>query len=807
MDLIGKLRGVAYLGLDNQAASLRYWLRRRSFEKRWASPQARDERRQSPGQLQEITTYAEGVRLRFATAELEVHTLASDVVRVTWTPGRLPVPYALQERTWPGGAPTVEEDGRTCRLSTSAFSLEIGADGGLSFSDATGQLLRSERAPRHGALGWEQRAELRPEERVFGLGERTGGFDLRPGRYRLWNTEPKGSYGPETDPIYISMPVYMGLHRQGSYLVFYENPHDGEVVLGRDAWARFVGGALRYYLIPGPPERAMRRLADLTGHAPLPPRWALGFHQSRWSYTNEAEVMELLAGFALHKLPLSAVHLDIHYMRGHRVFTVDPERFPDLPGLAAELHRRGVRLVLILDPAVKRDPEYDVYVSGHEQGCFCRLPDGDELIAPVWPGDAAFPDFTDPQARRWWGELYARLVAWGADGVWHDMNEPAAFTPFGDPTLPSATLHAMEGRGGDHREAHNLYALLEARAGWEALRKQRPDRRPWLLSRSGWVGVQRYAWTWTGDSPSTWWSLAQSVRMALSLGVCGVPYSGPDVGGFNGEPDPELFTRWFQLGALMPFFRVHSAFFTPRREPWAFGAEVLERARAALGLRVRLMPYLYTAAWQATEHGWPLARPLFWPDGADPALWDVDDAFLLGDHLLVAPVIAEGATERTVRLPAGEWFDLHDSAVAWAGAQEQTVPAPPEHIPVLVRAGCVLPLDEAEGLTLHVYPAAVDGPQPGGQLYRDAGDGDGPSLLERFELHRDGATMVLTRSLVGDFQPEPGSLRVLVHGAALAGANADGTPLRPDDKGALTPGAAFQVLTLTLVEQTATATE
>lgn len=772
MDLLGKLRGIAYLGLDNQVASLRYWLQRRGFEQRWAGEPV-DDRRQGPGLLQELIPGPNGVRLRFATAELEVELLDTDVARVTWTPGRLPVPYALQPRSWPGGAPAIEHEGRTCKLRTDALSVEIAADGGLRFSDPEGRTLRAEHAPRHGAAGWEHRASMRPEERVYGLGERTAGFDLRGGRYRLWNTEPKGSYGPETDPIYICLPVYLGLHRQGSYLVFYENSHDGEVAFQRDAWARFSAGALRYYLIPGPPERALRRLGELTGRAPLPPRWALGFHQSRWSYANEAEVLELLAGFALHDLPLAAVHLDIHYMQGHRVFTVDPRRFPDLPGLAAQLHRRGVRLVLILDPAVKHDPEYDVYASGHSQGAFCRLPDGREVIAPVWPGDAAFPDFTDPQARRWWGEQYGRLLEWGADGVWHDMNEPAAFTPFGDPTLPSATLHSMDGRGGDHREAHNLYALLEARAGWEALRAQRPDRRPWILSRSGWVGLQRYAWTWTGDSPSTWWSLAQSVRMALSLGLAGVPYSGPDVGGFNGEPDAELFTRWFQLGALLPLFRVHSAFFTPRREPWSFGAGVLEHLKAALGLRMRLMPYLYTAAWQTSEQGAPLVRPLFWPDGADPELWDVDDAFLLGDNLLVAPVMAAGATERTVRLPAGEWFDLQGEQ-RWAGGQEQTLPAPAERIPVLVRGGSVLPTEDEGGSTLHLYPATTAGPQAGGVLYRDEGDGYGPHRVERFGLSREPGSLVLTRTVEGEHQPSDPLLRVVVHGETVIGATVDG---------------------------------
>lgn len=343
---------------------------------------------------------------------------------------------------------------------------------------------------------------------------------------------------------------------------------------------------------------------------------------------------------------------------GYRIFTVDTRQFPNLAGLARDLADKRVFLVTILDPGVKHDRA--VLNEGLAGNAFCTLPDKTLARAPVWPGWCAFPDFTDPRARAWWGRQYPRLLVAGITGFWHDMNEPAAFAIWGDPTLPHATRHAPDGRGGDHREAHNLYGLLMNQAGYEALRAYRPQRRPFILSRSGWAGVQRYAWNWTGDVESTWEALRQTVATVLGLALSGIAFTGPDVGGFSGAPSAELYLRWFQLATFLPFFRTHSAKFIPRREPWSFGEPTLSIAREFLKLRYRLLPYLYTLAWTASQTGHPLVRPLFWPDGKDPTLWDVQDEFLLGESLLVAPVLVQGAQAREVILPEGTWYGFFD---------------------------------------------------------------------------------------------------------------------------------------------------
>jgi len=761
MDTLTKLKGLSYLGFGTLWRSLTYGIKRDLLERRHRGRVKGEPR--GPGALQTWEETTRGLTACFEHADVEVACLTDDLVRVTWTPGTLPMPWGLARQEWPSVGHLTKQFEHGLEVVTGALRVTLGNDGSLSVHDARNNLVRSERPPVRRGEAWESTAELRPDERCYGLGERTAGFDLRGQRFLNWNREAKGSYVPGQDPLYICLPTYLGLHDGGSYVVFFENTWQSTFSFeGDQATAAFTGGALRWYLAVGTPERAVERLAELTGRAPLPPRWALGFHQARWSYMNEAEVREVADGFRDHDLPLSVIHLDIHYMRGHRVFTMDPERFPDPAALARDLDARGVKLVAILDPGVKSEPGYELYDDGLRQRAFCQLPSGTPAEAPVWPGVCAFPDFTCGDVRAWWGDHYQCFVDWGIAGVWHDMNEPAAFTGWGHPTLPTCVQHRMEDRpgGGTHLEAHNCYGLLEDRAGFEALARLRPHQRPWLLSRSGWTGVQRYAWTWTGDNESTWWSLAQSVRMALSMSLCGVPYNAPDIGGFGGVPTSELFVRWFQLGSFYPFFRVHSAFFTPRREPWCFGDQVLPLLRATLKLRYRLLPTWYTLAFEAATTGRPLVRPLFWMDPADRDLRAVDDAFLVGPYLLVAPILQEGARARDVRLPRGTWIDLATGARHEGGGTVR-VEAPFERIPVFVRAGALVPMDDPEGLTLHAWPDAAG--QAQGALYHDQGDGHGPWCRLGCTVDATGPEPRLESTREGDGPaPEPAP-RVVVH--------------------------------------------
>ena len=750
------------------------------------------------GALHTVTEAEHGARLTFAFAALEIVFLAADVARLTWEPGAPPPPYAVPKPpAWQRPDLAFRRRGDTWHLRTDALEIVITPDD-LAFHSPLGDLLRRESWPARRGQGWRQSAWLHPEAAVFGLGERASGPNLRPGTYRLWNQDPGGHYAPGHDPLYITMPVAWVLQPAGAYLIFYDNPASGEIRLDDNFHIRFDHGALTGYFIIGDPAHIARRWAELTGFPAMPPRWALGYHLSRWGYRNQREAEAVLDGFHQHQMPLAALHLDIDYMDGYRVFTVDKSRFPDLRGMAARAHTRGVRLVTILDPGVKREPGYEVYQEGKERGAFCRLPNGEEVSAPVWPGWCAFPDFTDAEARTWWGKRAAEFAdAWRIDGLWLDMNEPAAFADAGDLTLPMSTRHSMEGAGGDHREAHNIYGLQMARAAHEAMRKAQPERRPWLLSRSGWVGIQRYAWTWTGDTESTWALLKTTIATVLGMNLSGAPFTGPDVGGFAGAPDGELYLRWLQLAALLPFFRGHSALTAPPREPWTFGEPFTSLARGVLRLRQRLTPYLYTLAWEAHTQGQPLVRPLWWEDPRDASLWRVDNAFLLGSALLAAPALTAGQKERFVHLPWGGWYDFHKPTEPLYGPAEVLVPTPLAHTPLLVRAGALLPLEE-EPKTLTLWLGLPSQGEYRSQIYLDKGDGNDTTRLETWIVARNPEGLTLRRTVQGDLPFPYERLRLAVQGATIEQCEADDWLIPSEDDGAFLLPKDVKVVTLTL---------
>ncbi|WP_243027800.1 TIM-barrel domain-containing protein [Thermus albus] len=725
---------VAFLGPGVILLALQYARRRDQLEAlEGRAPMA--EAWQGVGRPRNLEAIPGGVRVYFQEATpgrgqdpyLEAVFLGEDLLRLTWFPGEPVPPYALAGGTPPAFEPERLKTQEGYLLKTPRLALRLEGEG-LSLWDGEERLLRQESYPERLGPAWRHRVRLVPGERVLGLGERAHPLDRRGGVFRFWNRDPGGSYGLGEDPLYLSVPLWLSLLHEGGYLAFYENPADGFADLrGEEALVGFWGGPFRYYLIPGPLEEALARYVQLTGLPPLPPRFALGFQYARWGLGTRREVEEVVEGFLKRGLPLRAVHLDIDYMRGYRVFTVDERRFPDLGGMVRAFREKGVRTVLILDPGIKAEKGFPPYEEGLREGVFCRLPSGEVFLGPVWPGLAAFPDFTDPRARDWWGDKLKGLLELGVSGFWLDMNEPALFAAWGEPTFPKGVRHSLEGQGGDHLLAHNLYGLLMARATWEGFRKHAPLSRPFLLTRAGYAGVQRYAWAWTADVESTWEGLRTTLRALLGLSLSGVYFVGSDIGGFSGNPSPELYLRWFQMAAFTPFFRLHSARWTRRREPWRFGDEVLEGARWAMELRERLLPYLYTLAYRASRKGLPLLRPLFLQGGPY-----TEEAFLLGEALLVAPVLEEGARAKEVPLPKGRWYSWEEEGVSQGPAWVR-LPAPLGRIPLLVRAGSVLPLLEGEGLTLHLYPGE-EGAE--GLLYWDEGDGEGAYRLDRFRLQR-----------------------------------------------------------------------
>ncbi|THA74167.1 glycosyl hydrolase [Streptomyces sp. A0592] len=803
------VRAVKDIGTERgRRAWLSAWRRRRADAV--GLPRRGAERARVPGLLVGTEPRPGGGVLRFARSELVVRVMAGGVVFWAWDgAGATPSYAVVGSGPEPDLRAVLEPDtGGGWRVVSERVTVAVSRHGAVEVRTPGGTVLRRESPPRWwepaplagegaegagsaapadaapGAAGgtdaaaggtrpagdpadsgpvgggrWVVRSEVPADARFFGLGGRAAGPRLRDGAYRLWNTDPKGGFGPGVDPLYLTMPVQMVVADAGTHLVFHDNCWDGRVLLregeegvgsGQDrpgvSELRMEGGPLRCWVLVGTPARVLQGWSGLTGGAAVPPEWALGYQHARWGFGSAAEVRRVVAGYASRGLALSAVHLDIDHYDGHRVFTVDEEKFPDLPGLAGELREQGVRLVSIVDPAVKAgDALHAAGLTVGSGGAFVRDAGGREVRGEVWPGECAYPDFTDPAVREWWGGLYEERLAQGFSGFWHDMNEPVSFAAFGDTTLPRSARHAMDGAGGDHRQGHNVYALGMARAGWEGLVRLRPQERPFLFSRSGWAGMQRYGGTWSGDVETSWEGLRASLALVLGLGLCGVPYSGPDVGGFGGSPSPELFVRWLQLGAYLPLFRTHSAIWAGRREPWEFGPEVEEEARAVMAERERLRPYFVTLAHMARRTGAPYVRPVWWGAPEDRRLRDCGDTFLLGDALLVAPVLECGADRRAVRLPRGRWYDTATGA-AYEGPGQILLDAPRGRIPVLARAGAVLPVRAASGdgggVELEVW-APARGRTGGGVVVRDPGPGFGAGVVERYTSRWAGESVVV----------------------------------------------------------------
>lgn len=578
------------------------------------------------------------------------------------------------------------------------------------------------------ALGPESVAcfkRIETGEHFFGFGERTGMLSKLGRRMINWTVDPPLGHGPGTDPLYMAIPVCMALRPGLAYGVFLNNTWRTAFDIGSDRYGIWTmeaaDGELDYYVMFGPtPAEVLASLGLLLGTMPLPPRWALGYHQSRWSYETEAVVRELAAEFRNRDIPCDVIHLDIGYMDGYRVFTWDPQRFPDPQALLADLRQAHFRTVAIIDPGVKIDPDYQVYQQGLERDMFVRRANGEVFSGYVWPDAVAFSDYMRPEVRQWWGDLQRVLVDQGIDGIWNDMNEPTSFVrPFSEGLSAAGTidLDAVQGLDDErasHAEVHNLYGSMMSRATYEGLQRHRGDERPFVLTRSAFAGIQRWSAGWMGDNRSWWEHLEMALPQLLNMGLSGVPFVGVDIGGFFGNATGELFARWMQFGILMPFCRGHSAIRTERHEPWVFGPRVETICRAYLKLRYRLLPYLYTLFWEAAQHGTPILRPLLYHFPDDPVTYQIHDQVLLGSALLAAPIYHPGREHRAVYLPAGEWYDWWTDEVI-AGPAHLLAYAPLERMPLYARAGAIIPSGPAmnytgecplDPLTLDLYPGA-----------------------------------------------------------------------------------------------------
>ncbi|HEY0564399.1 MAG TPA: glycoside hydrolase family 31 protein [Terriglobales bacterium] len=617
----------------------------------------------------------------------------------------------------------------------------------ISFVDAQGNVVNEDAEPMSfdgEAFRVTKRMPADASELYYGLGDKTT-LTLNDRAFTLWNTDAYG-WQEATDPLYKAIPFYMAMRNGRGYGVFMDNTWRSSFDFGKARHDEMSfgaeGGELNYYFFFGPdPKQVMTNYTALTGRSPLPPLWAFGFQQSRYSYYPESEVRDIAKKFREKKIPADVIYLDIDYQDKNFPFTIDRQRFPHFEQMIQDLRKDGFSVVAITDLHIAK-ADYPPYNSGAKQDAFVKNRDGSTFVGPVWPGPSVFPDFTLTRARDWWGELYADFVKMGVRGFWNDMNEPSVFkTP--TKTMPLDVVHRLDdGTTLQHLAAHNIVGEQNSRATYEGLVKlETPmNERPFVLTRATYAGGQRFAATWTGDNSATFNHLRMSIPTLLNLGISGIPFTGDDIGGFRGTAPPELVTRWMELGVFNPIYRNHSEKGSGHKEPWSFGQPFEEYSQESIEQRYRLLPYIYSAAEEASRTGIPMMRPMFMEFPNDVSLAGNQEEFMFGPSLLVAPRVWEFKQPYSVQLPAGIWYDYWNgnqyrsevkktaSATAPEGSAGLTLEVNPpyEQVPVYVRGGSIIPHQPVvqstaftpEGnLQLQVYP----GPDCKGQMYMDDG--------------------------------------------------------------------------------------
>ncbi|HEY9792545.1 MAG TPA: TIM-barrel domain-containing protein [Candidatus Obscuribacterales bacterium] len=585
---------------------------------------------------------------------------------------------------------------------------------------------------------WDFHFALTPAARCFGLGERFSGLNVRGRKHTLCTTD-ETKHTEFADAMYKAIPFMLLSQADGCYGLFLDSPapqrwdlastlNDQASIqlLSRRGWQLYVMG-------PGSLPEIVSAYTELTGRHSLPPLWALGHQQCRWSYADEATVLNIASEFRTRKIPCDTIVLDIDYMDEYRVFTSSKERFPGFDTLAQRVAEQGFKLITIVDPGVKRDTKYQVYKQAIEENLVCKGVEGEPFVETVWPGECVFPDFERPDARKWWAELHEFYVKRGIAGIWNDMNEPSFLNTKGTLAEPLDEMppadeqmfvqRSPEGTVG-HLEVRNRYGSLMCRSTYEGLHELRPNERSFVLTRAAYAGVQRYSAVWLGDNFSWWHHLRMSIPMLLNIGLSGIAFAGVDIGGFAGDATPELLVRWYETGIFYPFFRNHCSKGERAQEPWAFGEQAEQHIRRLIEMRYRLLPYIRNLFWEHQLTGAPLMRPLAWHYGHDPVAWEIDDQFMFGEDLLVAPIVECGKEKRTAYFPEGKWYPLSGGPAVEGGATK-VISVPLGSVPAYVREGAIIPLVDLvqstrdfgqAGITFNVF-----GDDARGHFYDDDG--------------------------------------------------------------------------------------
>jgi alpha-glucosidase len=667
------------------------------------------------GDVRSVEVVGQQVRLALDNARVELTVYSPSVmrVRIDRELGR-DFSYAVVAKPAPTRA-NVTQDEREIVVATDALQAHIARHPfSVTFTTPGGKVINQDEPVLSTSwVGDEVAAykKLQDGERFIGLGEKTGDLDRRGTAYTNWNTDAY-RYTAKDDPLYSTIPFYIGIHHGLNYGIFFDNSYQSDFNFGasNNRFASFSahGGEMNYYFIYHPRVAGIiEQYTALTGRMPLPPLWSLGYQQNRYTYYPDTEVMRVAQTLREKKIPADGITLDIHFMDAYKLFTWDKTRFSDPAGMVKKLRAMGLRTTLIVDPGVKVEQGYGVYDRGLKDDVFIKYPDGAPYTGEVWPGWCHFPDFTSEKARDWWRREVRTYAQVGVAGIWNDMNEISTWGQ----KMPNNVLFDFDGAPTTHKQAHNVFGMQMARSSYEGM-KAATNKRPFMLTRAGYAGLQRYSAIWTGDNRAEDEHMLLGVRLLNSLGLSGVAFTGMDIGGFTGTPSQGLYARWMQVGAFNPYFRNHAANDSRSSEPWTYGEQVETIARNYINLRYRLLPYLYSAFHDAATTGEPVMRSLAIDYTHEPKVYDpaFQNQYLFGHAFLVAPFESTKDFGK-VWFPAGQWYDLYTDA-SQEGAQEKVVELSIEKLPVYVKAGSVVPMqalvqstsEKPQGpLALHIY--------------------------------------------------------------------------------------------------------
>ncbi|AZZ61113.1 DUF4968 domain-containing protein [Oenococcus sp. UCMA 16435] len=659
------------------------------------------------------------ITLNYENGKLKLDVVTSEIIRVFQYRGRSINSYAVESNKNKTTKYIVENNDNYVELRTADLIVKAYDEQKLDVYDTNGEpLILDYRGKRQslptdmdeehrktvGAEGhdvdaldnknvhyYEVVKSMAKDEQFYGLGDKTGFLNKRGYEFDNWNSDVPQVHTEAITHLYKSIPVVYGIKNNHPYGLFFDNTYKSHFDMGKESndyyFYSSVDGNLDYYILGGPTLKdVVANYFYLTGCVPLPQKWTLGYQQSRWGYSVSDQRVEKIAdGFEKYDLPVDVIHLDIDYMRGYRDFTWDTDKYAHPREFVSKMRKRGIRLMPILDAGVKKDDRYNIYKEGIEKDYFVKSPNGTVYINQVWPGDSVFPDFGKPEVRKWWSKHVKFFTDMGTCGIWNDMNEPASFNG----PLPNDIIFSDGEKNSTHAKMHNVYGHNMAKAAYDGL-KENTHQRPYVITRAAYAGTQKYSTVWTGDNQSLWSHLQMAIPQLNNLGLSGFAFAGTDIGGFQANATAELMIRWIEASLFVPLFRNHAQMGVRFQEPWAFGEPTLSIYRKFLYLRYHFIPYLYDQFKHETESCLPVMRPLVLNYDRDPKVRNINDEYMVGTDVLVAPVLNQGITKRLVYLPAGDWISFYND-VEYAGNHTIMVESQLDNLPIFIKKNTILP--------------------------------------------------------------------------------------------------------------------